>query len=220
MPEKKKAPRLIREVYSVAEWMPYPEARARVRELSGSKVVAERELGRHLRRDLPSAVMIVSQDTELFRRLKFSDWRQSDHRALMRSIAFGKTKTRDFDLPVFALGLSIAFGKTKVRDFGPLAFDYFLFNFYVSRGHFNRLYSAEAASADKKPSLPDQRNPPTPRASFSDWRLEVACECVRRAEAQETKPTAPAMIKFCRNKLGYQPNSSDMRKLLKKLYGL
>lgn len=50
-----------------------------------------------------------------------------------------------------------------------------------------------------------------------DWPIVVARELIRRAKLGERNPTAPKMLQFCEDKLGWQPDIRQMQKLLKEL---
>jgi len=56
--------------------------------------------------------------------------------------------------------------------------------------------------------------PPGPKPR-GDWQLHVARELYARAKAGEKDPTAPTMIRYCIETIGYAPDDSDMRKLVK-----
>jgi hypothetical protein len=93
--------------------------------------------------------------------------------------------------------------------------------FFVWKPDFDTIWSKpllDKVKSDQQQPIIRQGQPPGPEAT-KNWRLEVARECIRRAEARETRPTAPAMIRFCKNKLDHEPDDRDMRKLLKFLYG-
>jgi hypothetical protein len=90
--------------------------------------------------------------------------------------------------------------------------------YFVNRRQFDKLYPPpKAATPTDKSNRPSRRAPPGPEA-IKNWKLEVARECVRRAEAQETKLSAPAMVTWCKDSIGHEPNLRDMQKLLKFLY--
>jgi hypothetical protein len=55
--------------------------------------------------------------------------------------------------------------------------------------------------------------PPGPKPR-GDWQLHVARELYARAKAGEKDPTAPTMIRYCIETIGYAPDDSDMRKLV------
>lgn len=82
----------------------------------------------------------------------------------------------------------------------------------------SRLRQAEAASdATTKPPVHARRKPGKP--TTHDWPLHVAREVIRIIRADEPVPTAPRLVQYCEDTLGYQPDIRAMQKLLRTLLG-
>jgi hypothetical protein len=59
----------------------------------------------------------------------------------------------------------------------------------------------------------DGRGTPGPRAK-SDWPEHVTREVIRRLLAGEKYPSAPAMLQWCQNKAGFEPDQRQMQRHL------
>ena len=75
---------------------------------------------------------------------------------------------------------------------------------------------ATAAAPEKASDLrtDDRRRKPGPKIKH-DWRLEVAAEVYRRRKKGGRTPTAGELAEFCSKKFDYQPDESDIQKLLR-----
>jgi hypothetical protein len=189
-----------------ADWILFNEAYARVKVANnGSRTLAERRLMQLLHAGLPSAFLIVGRNLhdERFVELDPSAWREPNPLTLMEQ--------------------SGTPGKIRVYGLNPKLISGHQLWFYVSREHFDEMYpSADAAKQvkqkDKSSDRPSRGEPPGPE-STKNWRLVVARELIRRAEARDTRPTEAAMVRFCEKTLNHKPNDRDMRELVQFLYG-
>jgi hypothetical protein len=76
-----------------------------------------------------------------------------------------------------------------------------------------------AAAPEKKASdlrTDNRKRKPGPKIKH-DWRLEVAVEVHRRRKKGGRTPTAGELAEFCSKKFDYQPDESDIHKLLRNL---
>jgi hypothetical protein len=107
-------------------------------------------------------------------------------------------------------------GKVVVRRLDRSDPDYLGAAYFVNGRQFDKLYPTKPAERADNSNRPSRGDPPGPE-STKNWRLEVARELLHRAEAGETRLSAAKMIQWCKDKIGYKPDDSDMRKLLKYL---
>ena len=66
------------------------------------------------------------------------------------------------------------------------------------------------------PQPTPERRKPGPELRH-DWREATMREVIRRLRASEKMPKAPAMLQFCEDTLGYQPDIRAMQRLLREL---
>ena len=66
------------------------------------------------------------------------------------------------------------------------------------------------------PQPTPERRKPGPELRH-DWREAIMREVIRRLLASEKMPKAPAMLQFCEDTLGYQPDIRAMQRLLREL---
>lgn len=66
------------------------------------------------------------------------------------------------------------------------------------------------------PQPTPERRKPGPELRH-DWREAIMREVIRRLLAGEKMPKAPAMLQFCEDTLGYQPDIRAMQRLLREL---
>jgi hypothetical protein len=94
----------------------------------------------------------------------------------------------------------------------PLAYgDWF---FFVHRADLDKHYPAATSPPAGAPS--SDRRKPGKRAK-GDWPMLVARELIRRARNGKAEPTAPQMLQFLEDSIGWQPDIRLMQKLLKEL---
>ena len=88
--------------------------------------------------------------------------------------------------------------------------------FFVRRADLDKYYPAPllapATASDRRTD--DRRRKPGPRIKHN-WRLEVAAEVYRRRKKGGRTPTAGELAEFCSKKFDYQPDESDIQKLLR-----
>jgi len=99
-----------------------------------------------------------------------------------------------------------------LRDFREIH----LWVYYVWEPDIEKLWPSTAADQKLTEMSPRPRPGKTPKYG---WPLVVAAEVIRRLGSGGKHPTAPAMIRHCKETIGYEPDDSDMRKLLKFLRG-
>jgi hypothetical protein len=91
------------------------------------------------------------------------------------------------------------------------------FAFYVWKPDLERIWPTAAppseGRADEAQTAPRRRKP-GPKIKHN-WRLHVAAETLRILEKQGRIPSARELAQFCENKFGYQPDESDIQKLIK-----
>jgi hypothetical protein len=74
-----------------------------------------------------------------------------------------------------------------------------------------RRAEAHAPSAAEPPA--PRRHKPGPKIK-KNWKLRVAGECDRIMRKEGRRPSAPELAQFCENETGYQPDVSEINKLL------
>jgi hypothetical protein len=102
-------------------------------------------------------------------------------------------------------------------------------HYYVRRADLDQWYPDPATpimpaarQSDDTPSKPTttskhgDRRKPGPKIRH-DWRLHVAAEVHRLKESGKATPSAPQLAQFCYDKWMWQPDESDIQKLLKYL---
>jgi len=80
------------------------------------------------------------------------------------------------------------------------------------RALLSRAKAPEPPSAE--PAAPPQRRKPGPKIK-ENWKLRVAVECYRVKQKEGRTPSAAELAQFCENETGYQPDVSDISKLLR-----
>jgi hypothetical protein len=93
-------------------------------------------------------------------------------------------------------------------------------HFFVRRRELDQRYPVAVSAEQTEPQQPAKlrRTPPGPSPTY-DWPEHAAFEAGRIVEQENKWPSAPRMCQWCMNKWGWQPDESDMRKLLKRLHG-
>src|SRR6516165_4368796 len=93
-------------------------------------------------------------------------------------------------------------------------------HFFVRRRELDQRYPVAVSAEQTEPQQPAKlrHTPPGPSPTY-DWPEHAAFEAGRIVERENKWPSAPRMCQWCMNKLGWQPDESDMRKLLKRLHG-
>jgi hypothetical protein len=89
--------------------------------------------------------------------------------------------------------------------------------FFVRRRELDQLYPA----AREQPTTPEpepQRRKPGPKIT-KDWRLFAAHAAYEFRKEHGRVPTRSKLAQLCENELGYQPDVSDIGKLLRYLLG-
>ena len=195
MPRREPAPRPN---WSPHEWAALPEAFNRIAAGGGPLTVARLALHQDLLSGrLESALRQISRDgQETWRSLMPSDWRQ--WRLQLR-------RTFQSKPPEIKV---IPIDKDEALDEHEHCF-------FVRRADLNQHYPAPLlAPATASDRRPDRRRKPGPRIKHN-WRLEVAAEVYRRRKKGGRTPTAGELAEFCSEKFDYQPDESDIQKLLR-----
>ena len=93
-------------------------------------------------------------------------------------------------------------------------------HFFVRRRELDQRYPVAVSAEQTEPQQPAKlrHTPPGPSPTH-DWPEHAAFEAGRIVERENKWPSAPHMCQWCMNKWGWQPDESDMRKLLKRLRG-
>ncbi len=116
------------------------------------------------------------------------------------------------DLRLIQIQRGRSIQRVTPRDLGQI-YDW---AYYVWKPDFDKLWPSTAADQTLTETSVRRRPGKAPKY---DWPLNVAREVIRRIESGEKHPTAPAMIRHCKETIRYEPDDSDMRKLLKFLRG-
>ena len=162
-------------------------------------------LGFHgLRQDLlsgrlESALRQISRDgQETWSLLKPSDWRQWRLQFLSRFQWTVEIKVIPID-----------------KD---EAVDEHEYCFFVRRADLDKHYPARplALATTSERRTDDRRRKPGPKIKH-DWKLHVAAEVHRIKESGKGRPSAPELAQYCYNKWKWQPDESDIQKLLRSL---
>jgi hypothetical protein len=198
-----------RPVFSVAEWASIDEAYARAKAALSFPVVAEHDLGAHLRAGrLNAAAHAIARSDEP--RLVF----------LPLPPAFWIGLTLREGLATDPAGMRVNSGKVRVtaRDaeaVKTLAHAH-AWRFFVARRDLDKLYPLGGREEEQAPQLGRRRGrPPT-----HNWHEIVAVELIRRAKAGEPDPTAPQMIEYVELELlprEFSPGLKEMQNLLRRL---
>jgi hypothetical protein len=93
-------------------------------------------------------------------------------------------------------------------------------HFFVRRRELDKHYpiGERPETATLATSSSPQRRKPGPKIK-KDWRLYVAAETHRIRETENRTPSAAELALLCEQKLNYQPDPSDIQKLLRMLLG-
>jgi hypothetical protein len=185
--------------WSPHEWAALPEAFNRIFAYS-EPMLALGDLHHDLLSGrLESALRQISRDgQETWKSLKPSDWRQwrLDYRPGFQ--------IRDV-IKVIPIDRDEALDEREHR-------------FFVRRADLDKRYPvtpiAQAMTSDRRTD--DGRRKPGPRIKH-DWRIHVAVETHRIREDEGRTPTAKELAEFCVGKWDYQPDQSDIQKLLRYL---
>jgi hypothetical protein len=110
-----------------------------------------------------------------------------------------------------------------IRTFRVAVEPYAAGHYYVRRADLDKWYpdpatptvTAARQSDDVQPPKPRRRKP-GPKIRY-DWRLHVAVEVHRLKESGKGTPSASQLAQFCYDKWKWQPDESDIQKLLKYL---
>jgi hypothetical protein len=199
------------------EWAALPEAFNRIVPSGGPLTPALHALRQDLLSGrLESALRQISRDgQETWRSLEPSDWRQW-RLQLLRTF-----QSKPPEIKVIPIDKDEALDEHEHR-------------FFVRRADLDKRYPvtplapapgaapaadapATAAAPEKKASdlrTDDRRRKPGPKIKH-DWRLEVAAEVHRRKKKGGRTPTAGELAQFCLNKFDYQPDESDINRLVR-----
>jgi hypothetical protein len=184
--------------WSTHEWAALPEAFNRIVASGGPLTLALHDLRQDLLNGLlESALRQISHDgQETWRLLKPSDWRQWRLQFLCRFQWQVEIKVIPID-------------KDKALDEHEHCF-------FVRRADLDKRYPATplAPATTSEPRTDDRRRKPGPRIKHG-WRLEVAAEVHRRRKKGGRTPTAGELAQFCLNKFDYQPDESEINKLVR-----
>ena len=205
--------------WSPHEWAALPEAFNRIVPSGGPLMPALHALRQDLVSGrLESALRQISRDgQETWRSLKPSDWRQW-RLQLQRTF-----QSKPPEIKV------IPIDKDEALDEHEHCF-------FVRRADLDKRYPATplapapggapaadapatAAAPEKKASdlrTDDRRRKPGPKIKH-DWKLHVAAEVHRIKESGKGRPSAPELAQYCYNKWKWQPDESDIQKLLRSL---
>jgi hypothetical protein len=186
--------------WSPHEWAPLAEAFNRIIASEGPMTPVFPPLYRDLLNGrLESALRQISRDgQETWKLLKPSDWRQWRVEYLSRfqwEVVIKVTPT-DKEEPV----------------------DEHEHHFFVRRADLDKHYPARpvapATASDRRTD--DRRRKPGPKIKHN-WKLRVATEAHRINEEERRIPTAKELAEFCVREWNYQPDESDIQKLLRNL---
>jgi hypothetical protein len=183
------------------EWAPLNDAYARIKAHVGSRELAARDLHRDLISGPPgglgSASRHIARDgTETRGLLKPSFWKQW---TLTDAIDGGVLIRRADDQPVTGQ-----------------------WYFFVRRADLDKHYgtptatTTATATGDVQP--PPERRKPGPKIT-KDWRLFAAHAVYEFKGKHGRLPSGPELAQICEDKLGYQPDTSDIAKLFRYLLG-
>jgi hypothetical protein len=183
--------------FSAREWVPLTDAFLQILSIVGRRDLALSCINRDLRSGkLKSALVKVSPDGGVtMTLLKLSDWEQ---RAVWTPLN-----------PQEGVGVE----------------PYVDGHVYLRRIDLDKHYSIAATLAahqsNDTPSIlttgkVGARRKPGPKIRH-DWRLHVAAEVHRIKETGKATPSAAELAQFCYNKWKWQPDESDIQKLLKYL---
>src|SRR5262249_39690535 len=93
-------------------------------------------------------------------------------------------------------------------------------HFFVRRRELDQCYPVAVSAEQTEPQQPAKlRHTPPGPSPRHDWAEHAAFEAGRIVERDNKWPSAPHMCEWCMNKWNWQPDESDMRKLLKRLRG-
>ena len=93
-------------------------------------------------------------------------------------------------------------------------------HFFVRRRELDQRYPVAMSAEQTEPQQPAKlRHTPPGPSPRHDWPEHAAFEAGRIVERENKWPSAPRMCQWCMNKWDWQPDESDMRKLLKRLLG-
>jgi hypothetical protein len=174
------------------------EAGERIKGFTGSYDLAVRDLLEQiLAGELKSAAALVR--------------RKSPRQRLILKPAFWK------NLEIWQASLGQPIRVSGTVEGKPLG-TFFNWAFFIRRADLDKLYPVAPPTRETPlPTLPPRRKPPS--RTTKDWRTVVARELIRCARAREREPTASQMCEFCELKLGWEPDISLMRRLLRRLLG-
>jgi hypothetical protein len=185
--------------WSPHEWAALPEAFNRIVASGGSLMPALHGLRQDLRYGrLESALRQISHDgQETWRSLKPSDWRQW-RLQLLRTF-----QSKPPEIKVIPIDKDEALDEHEHY-------------FFVRRADLDKRYPARpvapARTSDRRTD--DRRRKPGPRTKH-EWRLHVAAEVHRIKESGKGTPSASELAQYCYNKWKWQPDVSDIQKLLR-----
>jgi hypothetical protein len=86
---------------------------------------------------------------------------------------------------------------------------------FVRLRELDKFYPVAAAPSEHQADVASRRRPG--RQPKLNWPQHVARELIRRARAGKSTPTAPEMLDFCEQSLGWQPDIRAMQRLLREL---
>ena len=183
--------------WSRHEWAPLQEAFNRIVASGGPLMPALHGLRQDLLCGrLESALRQISSDgQETWSLLEPSDWRQWRLQLL-------RTFQSKVEIKVIPIDKDEALDEHEHR-------------FFVRRAGLDKRYPATPLPATTSdPRTDDRRRKPGPRIKHN-WRLEVAAEVHRQRKKGGRTPTAGELAEFCSKKFDYQPDESDIQKLLR-----
>lgn len=207
---------------SPRDWAPLKAAFAQVAVIVGADKLAAHDLTQDLREGLLVAAW-RSPDGNETRLLKPSEWRQ------------WRVQPPSF-MPRFSLSEPLRELDAYVTPVDDNAPPVVAGHFSVRRRKLDQRYPAttpsERRADDKQPMPPLRSKPgpqtrtPTPGPTTSDrrkpgpkikrnWRLHVAAEAHRIWKEEGSMPGAPELAAFCGEKLGYVPEETDIRNVLR-----
>jgi hypothetical protein len=181
--------------FSPREWVPLKDALLRIMSNTGARDLALICITRDLRNGrLRSALVEIFDGKERITPLNPSDWQQWNVQASWNP------------------------------EEGVWVEPYVDGRCFVRRADLDKWYPTPTMTdqSDDTPSTPtttskhDARRKPG-RKITHDWRLHVAAEVHRLKAGGKVTPTAEALAQFCYNKWKWQPDESDINKLLKYL---
>ena len=181
------------------EWAALPEAFNRIVASGGPLMPALHGLRQDLLCGrLESALRQISSDgQETWSLLEPSDWRQWRLQLL-------RTFQSKVEIKVIPIDKDEALDEHEHR-------------FFVRRAGLDKRYPATPLPATTSdPRTDDRRRKPGPRIKHN-WRLEVAAEVHRQRKKGGRTPTAGELAEFCSKKFDYQPDESEIHRLLRNL---